>query len=83
MSDIEGWLEQLGLGRYAAAFIENEIDRSVLPHLTEADLKEMGLPIGPRRKVLAAAEALDVSDPVSGSVMAAPIMSSPPASFGR
>lgn len=55
MADIGRWLEGLGLGKYAAAFAEAEIDLAALPHLTENDLKELGLPIGPRRKILAAA----------------------------
>ena len=31
MTDIRQWLEELGLGQYADAFDENEIDRSLLP----------------------------------------------------
>ena len=38
----------------AQRFAENEIDVSVLPHLTDQDLKDMGVPLGPRRKILAA-----------------------------
>src|SRR5262245_64956845 len=56
---VEGWLSSLGLGKYAKAFADNEIDGDALPLLTEEDLKELGLPIGPRRKVLAALKALD------------------------
>jgi hypothetical protein len=29
MSDLERWLEGLGLGRYAALFAEHDIDRDV------------------------------------------------------
>ena len=54
MTDIDRWLEGVGLGRYADAFAAQEIDLDTLAHLTESDLKEMGLPIGPRRKLLAA-----------------------------
>jgi SAM domain (Sterile alpha motif) len=32
----------LGLGKYEAAFRENEIDETVLPDLTAEDLKELG-----------------------------------------
>ena len=32
LMDIEGWLRRLGLKRYAAAFRENEIDDTILPH---------------------------------------------------
>jgi class 3 adenylate cyclase len=51
---IDHWLETLELGRYAQAFIDNEIGVRDLPILTEADLVELGLPIGPRRRVLQA-----------------------------
>src|SRR5207237_7833313 len=48
----------LGLGKYATAFAEQEIDFDLLPLLTEADVRELGLPIGPRRKLLEAIRAL-------------------------
>ena len=35
-------------------FAENKIDLSVLPHLTDQDLKDIGVPLGHRRKMLAA-----------------------------
>ena len=54
MQQIADWLEKLGLGQYAQTFAENEIDVSVLPHLTDQDLKDIGVPLGPRRKILAA-----------------------------
>jgi hypothetical protein len=46
---IGAWLRELGLGQYEAAFRENEIDETVLPNLTQEDLKEMGVgPVGQR-----------------------------------
>ena len=51
---IREWLEGLDLGRYAEAFIENEIDLQALPHLTEDDLKDVGVALGARRKLIAA-----------------------------
>jgi class 3 adenylate cyclase/tetratricopeptide (TPR) repeat protein len=57
--DIGDWLEALGLGRYAEVFAENEIDLSVLPHITEDDLKEIGIALGARRKILVAASLDD------------------------
>ena len=54
MQHIADWLQRLGLGQYAERFAENEIDVSVLPHLTDQDLKGIGVPLGPRRKILAA-----------------------------
>jgi len=52
--DVAAWLQELGLGRYAKAFADHEIDFAALPHLTEKMLEELGLPIGPRAKLLAA-----------------------------
>ncbi|MFP6746483.1 MAG: adenylate/guanylate cyclase domain-containing protein [Alphaproteobacteria bacterium] len=53
-SEIDQWLEELGLGRYASVFAENEIGLPALPHITEDDLKEMGVALGARRQLLAA-----------------------------
>jgi hypothetical protein len=57
--DVVVWLRSLGLGKYEAAFRENEIDEAVLPDLTAEDLKELGVAaLGHRRKLLAAIAAL-------------------------
>ena len=53
------WLRSLGLGRYEAAFRENEIDETVLPSLTHETLKELGVTaVGHRLKLLDAIAAL-------------------------
>ena len=58
--DLGGWLEQLGLGKYADAFEENDIDWDILPELTNDDLKDLGVDlVGHRRKLLKAISALD------------------------
>ena len=54
MQQIAEWLKRLDLSEYAERFAENGIDISVLPHLTDQDLKEMGVLLGHRRKMLAA-----------------------------
>ncbi|MCA6115497.1 AAA family ATPase [Bradyrhizobium sp. WSM 1738] len=54
MQSIAHWLHALGFEQYAQRFAENEIDVSVLPHLTDQDLKDIGIPLGHRRKILAA-----------------------------
>ena len=59
MPDVASWLARLGLDKYIEAFTANEVDFDSLRHLSEDDLKELGLPIGPRRKVLAAIAELD------------------------
>src|SRR3974377_2042473 len=59
--DIVVWLRSLGLGRYEAAFRDNEIDETVLPNLTAEDLKDLGVSIvGHRRKLLDAIAVLRV-----------------------
>jgi class 3 adenylate cyclase len=63
MADLGEWLDGLGLGKYAAAFAEQEIDFDLLPLLTEADVRELGLPIGPRRRLLEAIAALRGATP--------------------
>jgi len=71
VQEIAIWLGQLGLGQYAQRFAEHEIDVSVLPNLTDQDLKEIGIPLGHRRKILAAisepAAAQALSEPASAS----------------
>ncbi len=52
--DIRQWLEELGLGKYVRLFAEDEIGLLTLPHITEDDLKEMGVALGARRQLLAA-----------------------------
>ena len=47
-----------GLERYVPAFRENEFDAEVLPELSEADLVTLGLPLGPRKKLLKAIAAM-------------------------
>ncbi|WP_027578748.1 adenylate/guanylate cyclase domain-containing protein [Bradyrhizobium sp. Ai1a-2] len=54
MQEIAEWLDRIGLGQYAQRFAEHEIDVSVLPHLTDEDLKDIAVPLGHRRKILAA-----------------------------
>jgi glc operon protein GlcG len=74
MQQIAEWLEKLGMSEYAQRFAENGVDVSVLPHLTDQDLKDIGVLLGHRRKMLAAIADLDntaavaVSSPVSLSV---------------
>jgi class 3 adenylate cyclase len=57
--DLGDWLRSLGLGKYEAAFRENDIDDAILPSLTAEDLKDLGVSIvGHRRKLLDAIAGL-------------------------
>jgi hypothetical protein len=51
---LKSWLDSLGLSQYADVFAENAIDREVLPDLTDAELKELGILLGHRKKLLKA-----------------------------
>jgi class 3 adenylate cyclase/tetratricopeptide (TPR) repeat protein/ABC-type transport system involved in cytochrome c biogenesis ATPase subunit len=54
MKGIGDWLASIGLGEYAQRFADNAIDLSVVRDLTEQDLKELGVLLGHRRKILRA-----------------------------
>jgi len=74
MQQIADWLKKLGMSEYAQRFAENRIDVSVLPDLTDQDLKDLGVVLGDRRKMLRAIAALDGAPPAaaeSASVMPA------------
>ncbi len=54
MPQIADWLKTLGMSEYAKQFAENRIDFSVLGDLTDQDLKDLGVVLGDRRKMLRA-----------------------------
>jgi class 3 adenylate cyclase/tetratricopeptide (TPR) repeat protein len=55
MSDeLRCWLEQIGLAQHAETFAASDIDLDVLPELSDEDLKELGLSLGHRRRLLRA-----------------------------
>ena len=54
MQQIGDWLKKLGMSEYAPRFVENRIDLSVLPDLTDQDLEKLGVLLGDRRKMLRA-----------------------------
>ena len=58
MEQIAQWLEKLGMTEYAQRFAENRIDFSVLRDLTDQDLKDLGVLLGDRRKILRAISEL-------------------------
>jgi class 3 adenylate cyclase len=66
MQAIADWLEKLGMSEYAQRFAENRIDLSVLPDLTDQHLKDLGIALGDRLKMLRAIREL------SGAVLASP-----------
>ena len=60
---LEDWLARSGLSRLAAAFHANGIGLDIVRSLTDDDLKELGLSIGDRKRVLAAIAALEQAAP--------------------
>ncbi len=66
------WLEQLGLGKYAKDFAEHEISLDALRLLTAEDLKELGLPLGPRKLIAAALAELPRTVPNGAAPVLAP-----------
>jgi SAM (Sterile alpha motif) domain-containing protein len=66
MHEIAEWLGKLGMAEYAQRFVENRIDFSVLPDLTDQDLKDIGVVLGDRRKILRAIARLDAGTETMG-----------------
>jgi hypothetical protein len=54
MLQIADWLKKLEMSEYTDRFVESRIDLSVLPDLTDQDLKDLGVVLGDRRKLLRA-----------------------------
>ena len=65
--DIDGWLRGIGLEQYAQTFRDNAIDADVLRDLTDEHLRELGLPLGVRLKLLRAVAALSASEQTPAS----------------
>lgn len=74
---IRAWLKNLKLEQFADAFEENQIEPDDLTELTEDDLRELGLPMGPRKRLLkaVAAQSARIGNPTSGT---AKITANPP-----
>jgi class 3 adenylate cyclase len=54
MQQIAVWLKELGMSQYVERFAENDIDMAVLPDLTDQHLKELGVSLAHRLKMLRA-----------------------------
>ena len=54
VSTIANWLASIGMSEYAKRFDENKIDFSVLPDLSDQHLKDLGIALGDRLKILRA-----------------------------
>ena len=65
MQQIADWLKTLGMSEYAQRFAENDIDIAVLPHLTDQHLKDLGVSLGHRLKMLHAVAQLAGAAPAT------------------
>src|SRR5215475_10378201 len=72
MTPIEEWLGSLGLSEYADRFAENRIGLSILQDLTDQDLKEIGVVLGDRRRILRAIAELATTVSATPQLAAAP-----------
>src|SRR5216683_564188 len=65
--DVGTWLSGLGLSQYEAVFRESEIDVDVLTELTDQHLKDLGVALGHRLRMLRAIRELAGDAPVKAS----------------
>ena len=68
MDEIRDWLRSLDLEAYADAFERERMDLGTVHTLSDADLRELGLPMGPRNKLKAAIAALGSRDGISTGI---------------
>ncbi|XP_059626214.1 uncharacterized protein LOC132269150 [Cornus florida] len=54
---VDGFLQSLGLEKYAITFQAEEVDMDALIHMSDEDLKAIGIPMGPRKKIRLALES--------------------------
>jgi class 3 adenylate cyclase len=81
MQQIADWLNSLGMSEYGQRFAENRIDFSVLRDLTDQDLKDLGIVLGDRRKILRAIAELGTAPvvaPAGPAAAPAPIPTASP-----
>jgi class 3 adenylate cyclase/tetratricopeptide (TPR) repeat protein len=49
---LSDWLKANDLGEFGPILVENQVDLKALQILTDSDLSELGLPFGPRKRIL-------------------------------
>jgi len=78
MKGIAEWLASIGLSEYAQRFADNGIDLSVIRDLTEQDLKDLGVVLGHRRRILRAIAELDGVAPAPTATATEPALRDAP-----
>ncbi len=72
-NDIETWLHSIGLAEYATLFRENDLDVTLLPELTNDDLKELGVTsLGHRKQILKAIAELGTVEKIDAPEVVEP-----------
>src|SRR5215471_182275 len=66
VSTVTEWLASIGLSEYAERFVENDIDFAVLSELSDKHLKDLGVSLGHRLKMLRAIRELGVPATAAG-----------------
>jgi hypothetical protein len=56
-TSVDEFLNSLGLEKYLITFQAEEVDMTALVHMTDDDLKALGIPMGPRKKIILALES--------------------------
>jgi class 3 adenylate cyclase/tetratricopeptide (TPR) repeat protein len=81
--NVRVWLRGLGLGRYEEKFRENKINFDVLADLTDGDLRELGVSLGDRRRLLKAIAELGPQQPLTTHALSTPAAPTPAQSFAQ
>jgi hypothetical protein len=77
MATFGEWLAEIGLRSYDAAFASNKIDFDVIRSLSDTDLRELGLALGDRKRLLQAVARLDeqpIADLVAQTIVSDPVL---------
>ena len=75
MKSFESWLIENGLESYTALFLRNKVCFDVVRSLSEADLRELGIALGDRKRILQAISKLEGES--TTAVSAVPVGSLP------
>ena len=86
MKSFGQWLAEIELDRYAEIFSANRIDFDVIATLTEADLRELGVALGDRKRLMQAVAQLSgqpVAEPLPAPIAAVTTSLLRPAEVGE
>lgn len=76
--NIESWLTDLDLADHARVFADDHIDFDVLGDLGEDNLRELGLALGDRKRLMKAIENLSAENPPAATTAEPGAATAPP-----